>query len=71
MGAPDEFDPARFATENGRTCLREAYIPFSAGQRVCTGAGFAMIEGPLLLAMLVRAYRFEPVPIARRCRWRI
>ena len=59
---PDEFDPGRFATENGRSCLRNAFIPFSAGQRVCTGAGFAMIEGPLLLAMLVRAFRFEAVP---------
>lgn len=59
--APDEFDPSRFATENGKTCLRNAFIPFSAGQRVCTGAGFAMIEGPLILSLLVRAFRFEPV----------
>ncbi|QFT96094.1 Pentalenene oxygenase [Roseovarius sp. THAF8] len=58
---PDDFDPARFATENGKTCLRNAYMPFSAGQRVCTGAGFAMIEGPLLLSMLVAAYRFDLV----------
>ncbi len=58
---PDEFDPARFATENGKSCLRNAYIPFSAGQRVCTGAGFAMIEGPLLLSMMVQACRFERV----------
>lgn len=56
---PDDFDPARFATENGRGCLRSAYIPFSAGSRVCTGAGFAMIEGPLILSMLTRAFRFE------------
>ena len=59
---PDDFDPARFAGETGREGLRRAYMPFSAGPRVCTGAGFAMIEGPLLLAMLVRAYRFEAVP---------
>jgi cytochrome P450 len=59
---PDGFDPARFATENGKSCLRDAYFPFSSGQRVCTGAGFAMIEGVLLLSMLVRAYRFELVP---------
>ncbi|WP_137700341.1 cytochrome P450 [Marimonas lutisalis] len=58
---PDDFDPGRFQTENGKTCLRTAYMPFSAGQRVCTGAGFAMVEGPLLLSMLVRAYRFELV----------
>lgn len=67
---PDGFDPGRWQTENGRTCLRTAYIPFSAGARVCTGAGFAMVEGPLLLSMLVRAFRFapaagrRPVPVA-------
>ncbi|WP_050522712.1 cytochrome P450 [Pseudorhodobacter wandonensis] len=67
---PDEFDPDRWQTEAGRSCAKEAFLPFSAGPRVCPGAGFAMIEGPLLLAMLVRAYRFEtvagraPVPVA-------
>lgn len=55
---PDAFDPARFETANGREGLRCAYMPFSAGQRVCPGAGFAMIEGVLLLALLVRSYRF-------------
>lgn len=67
---PHEFDPDRFKTENGKTCLRDAFIPFSSGPRVCTGAGFAMVEGPLFLALLVRAFRFEtvsdkmPVPVA-------
>lgn len=59
---PDGFDPARWETENGRQCQREAYIPFSAGARVCPGAGFAMAEGPLLLSMILRAYRVSPVP---------
>lgn len=59
---PDDFDPGRYGTENGKSCLREAFIPFSAGPRVCTGAGFAMVEGPLLLAMLLRRWRFETVP---------
>jgi cytochrome P450 len=58
---PDEFDPDRWQTEAGRTCGREAFMPFSSGSRVCPGAGFAMVEGPLLLAMLVRKFRFEPV----------
>ena len=58
---PDAFDPARWETENGKTCQRNAFIPFSAGSRVCTGAGFAMIEGPLILSMLIKQYRFEPV----------
>ena len=58
---PDDFDPARFQSDNGKACLRNAYMPFSKGQRVCPGSGFAMAEGPLLLAMLVRAFRFELV----------
>ena len=67
---PDGFDPTRWATPVGKTSAREAYMPFSAGPRVCTGAGFAMIEGVLLLALLVRAFRFEivadqtPEPVA-------
>ncbi|WBU52168.1 cytochrome P450 [Paracoccus sp. SCSIO 75233] len=67
---PDGFDPARWQTQNGKECLRQAYIPFSAGSRVCPGAGFAMIEGPLILSMILREYRLEPtgtppVPVAR------
>jgi cytochrome P450 len=66
---PDAFDPDRWQTDANRACARDAYMPFSAGPRVCTGAGFAMVEGPLLLAMLARAFRFElvgemPVPVA-------
>ena len=58
---PDNFDPARWATENGKSCAREAYMPFSSGPRVCTGAGFAMVEGVLLLASFCRAFRMETV----------
>lgn len=58
---PDGFDPQRWSTENGRSCMRDAFIPFSAGARVCPGAGFAMVEGPLILSMILRHYRIEPV----------
>ena len=66
---PDGFDPARYQTDNGRRCMREAYVPFSAGARVCPGAGFAMVEGPLILSMILRRFRIEPagevpVPVA-------
>ncbi|MAY86405.1 MAG: cytochrome P450 [Pseudooceanicola sp.] len=60
--APDAFDPGRWSSENGQYCRRDAFIPFSAGARVCPGAGFAMIEGPLLLARLVQHFRFESAP---------
>lgn len=67
---PDEFLPDRWSTEAAKASARDAYMPFSAGPRVCTGAGFAMAEGVLLLAHLVRSYRFEriagrvPEPVA-------
>jgi cytochrome P450 len=67
---PDDFDPDRWATDTGREASREGYLPFSRGPRVCPGAGFAMLEGTLMLAHLVRAFRFEalpdkvPVPVA-------
>ncbi|MCX7299623.1 MAG: cytochrome P450 [Rhodobacterales bacterium] len=66
---PDAFDPARWGTEAGRVSARKAYLPFSSGPRVCTGAGFAMAEGVLLIALLLRRFRFdvvaehEPVPV--------
>ncbi len=66
---PDGFDPTRWETAEGKACAREAYIPFSAGARVCTGAGFAMVEGPLILSMILRHFKVsavgpEPVPVA-------
>ncbi|KIN72531.1 cytochrome P450 [Sulfitobacter guttiformis] len=65
---PDAFDPARWHTPNGKNCQREAFIPFSAGARVCPGAGFAMIEGPLILSRILRDYHLTagpvPVPVA-------
>jgi cytochrome P450 len=63
---PDAFDPDRWAGE----VPQGGYLPFSRGARVCPGAGFAMLEGTLMLAHLVRAFRFEavegrvPVPVA-------
>lgn len=59
--APDAFDPDRWSRPEIKGCMRDAYMPFSVGPRVCTGAGFAMVEGPLLLAQLLRRFRFLPV----------
>ncbi|MCB2137510.1 MAG: cytochrome P450 [Rhodobacteraceae bacterium] len=63
---PDTFDPSRWQGEDGRKSARLAYLPFSAGPRVCPGAGVAMAEGVLMLALLLRDLRFsaegEPPP---------
>lgn len=69
--APDEFDADRFETERGAEAARCAYLPFSMGPRVCLGAAFALQEATLILATLIRRYRFEaepghePRPVAR------
>ena len=65
----DVFDPWRWNDEGTRHTARHAYFPFSKGPRVCTGAGFAMLEGVLSLAALVRQFHFAPtaqvpVPVA-------
>ena len=67
--AADDFCPARFGSEAGRDALRQALVPFSAGPRVCPGAGFAMAEGPLMVALVLKAFHLSPegpppVPVA-------
>ncbi|PRY94992.1 cytochrome P450 [Hasllibacter halocynthiae] len=66
---PDTFDPGRWGAAGAREAARHGFLPFSAGPRVCTGAGFAMAEGAVLLAEMLRAWRFEtagevPMPVA-------
>ncbi|MFN3643398.1 MAG: cytochrome P450 [Gemmobacter sp.] len=66
---PDGFDPDRWSRAETRRCARDAYIPFSAGPRVCPGSGFAMVEGTLLLAQIAAAFTLAPegpppVPVA-------
>ena len=59
---PNTFDLDRFAPERAKERARCAYLPFSAGPRVCIGASFAMMEAVVILATLVRAFRFRAVP---------
>ncbi|HKN27935.1 MAG TPA: cytochrome P450 [Roseiarcus sp.] len=58
---PDAFDPSRFLGERRERIDRFAYIPFGAGPRVCIGMPFAMQEAIIILANLLRAFRFELV----------
>ncbi|MCG6111604.1 MAG: cytochrome P450 [Paracoccus sp.] len=67
---PDDFDPARWDTPEGKASARVAYLPFSAGPRACPGAGLAMAEGVVMLAAITARWRLQvtdrqPMPIAR------
>jgi len=59
---PDEFCPSRFATEEGKASAKSAFMPFSMGARVCPGAAFALQEGVMMLALVVRRFALEPAP---------
>ena len=59
--APEEFRPERFLPENRKSVDRWAYIPFSAGPRVCIGAAFALNEAMIALATILKAATVEPI----------
>ena len=59
---PDAFDPGRFLGSAHAAIDRFAYLPFGAGPRKCIGATFALQEATLVLAAIVKHFRFELKP---------
>ena len=59
---PDVFDPDRFDRPESTEALRQCYVPFSKGPRVCLGASFAQQEAAIILSGLVARFKFDPVP---------
>jgi cytochrome P450 len=59
---PTSFEPERFSPEHRASHHDLAYMPFGAGQHKCIGNNFALMEGPLLLAMIAQRYELGLVP---------
>lgn len=57
---PLDFKPERWSktAEKDPKFHHFAYIPFSAGSRVCIGQRFSMYEAKLILALLIREFEF-------------
>jgi cytochrome P450 len=59
---PEGFEPERFTPETARGRHRMAFFPFSGGPRRCIGEGFALLQLPLVVAMVAQRYRLSLLP---------
>uniref|UniRef100_A0A3Q4B6U1 Cytochrome P450, family 2, subfamily X, polypeptide 9 n=1 Tax=Mola mola TaxID=94237 RepID=A0A3Q4B6U1_MOLML len=59
---PHTFNPAHFLDKDGNFRKREAFLPFSAGARVCAGESLARMELLLFFTSLLQHFRFTPPP---------
>jgi cytochrome P450 len=59
---PDRFDPTRFegAVAPG------TWFPYGAGQRLCIGKDFALVEATIVLSDVSRRYRLKPLSSSSR-----
>lgn len=58
---PTKFDPARFSPAQSAGRHAFAWIPFGAGQRLCIGRDFAMLEGQMILATILQQFTLTPL----------
>ncbi|XP_029103965.1 cytochrome P450 2K1-like isoform X1 [Scleropages formosus] len=57
---PYEFNPGHFLDAEGHFVKKDAFLPFSAGRRVCVGETLAKMELFLFFTALLQKFCFEP-----------
>lgn len=59
---PDMFYPEHFLDAQGKFMKRDAFMPFSAGRRICAGETLAKMELFLFFTSLLQRFSFHPPP---------
>ncbi|XP_074847490.1 cytochrome P450 2K6-like isoform X2 [Carettochelys insculpta] len=59
---PGEFYPQHFLSSDGKFVKNEAFMPFSAGRRICAGETLAKMELFLFFTSLLQRFTFHPPP---------
>ncbi|XP_055986609.1 cytochrome P450 2K1-like [Sorex fumeus] len=57
---PDTFNPQHFLSSSGKFIKKEAFMPFSAGRRMCAGESLAKMELFLFFTSLMQKFTFQP-----------
>ena len=59
---PSKFDPDRFSPSRKEAVSQSEYCPFSLGPRTCIGKTLAQFEAKVLMARVLREFKFEILP---------